>query len=71
MGYVAAAFLGFYIFCLKIIDFIKWTFFEKTPYNPINTYHINKFFELSSLIEMVALSDVLDIVAPYNVIDIP
>ncbi len=35
------------------------------------THHINKFYEASVFLEFIALGDVFDIVAPYNVISIP
>ena len=37
----------------------------------LGIYHINKFYETAVILEFIALSDVLDVVAPYNVVPIP
>jgi hypothetical protein len=37
----------------------------------LGTHHINKFYEAAVFLEFIALGDVFDIVAPYNVVPIP
>lgn len=36
-----------------------------------NNQHLNEYYEAASLLEFVALGDVLDIVSPFNVSQIP
>jgi hypothetical protein len=44
---------------------------EKSGDRRFSTYYINKYYEIATLLEMVALGDILDSVAPYNVSTIP
>jgi len=72
LGIVAAIFMGIHMFIwiYNYIHMIIHEVFHKSK-RELNFQHINKFLHGAHFSEFAAFHDALDVVAPYNVIQIP
>ena len=69
LGYLAMAVLITISF-FQIKEYIKSLTEKENPW-PLPTEELSRYYKASELLEMHALSDVLDVISCYNVVELP